>query len=210
MVKPFLPPWTRLACLALGLALVVPPSAVHAQAAKDPLWLYGLEFRVRKAGEVDFNKDTKRWTTEVFKDENNGNLVLISETGALTVVKTGADLKSPPEPKQPLWLLGLEYRVRQAGQPSFDKDTKRWSSEEFKDDNSGALFYILENGSPAGWMAPNPVAPPAKIKEPLWLHGLELKARKAGEANFTNAKAYGIEAFKDENSGSVIYVSDIG
>ena len=61
---------------------------VYGQATKtkDPTWLHGLEFRVRKAGEADFGKDTKKWGIEVFRDENNGNLVYISETGDIAVV----------------------------------------------------------------------------------------------------------------------------
>jgi hypothetical protein len=53
---------------------------------KAPEWKHGMELRVRKAGEADFNKDTKKYGLEVFRDENNGNLIYISETGAIAVV----------------------------------------------------------------------------------------------------------------------------
>lgn len=56
------------------------------EASKTPKWSHALELRVRKAGENDFTKDTKKWGIEVFKDENNGNLIYISETGSLSVV----------------------------------------------------------------------------------------------------------------------------
>ncbi len=53
---------------------------------KEPTWLHGLELRVRKAGEADFTKDTKKWGLEVFKDENTGSLIYISESGSISVV----------------------------------------------------------------------------------------------------------------------------
>jgi hypothetical protein len=75
-----------LVCFVLGAAVALP--LVHAQGdkAQAPTWKHGMELRVRKAGEPDFNKDTKKYGIEVFKDENNGNLIYISETGGIAVV----------------------------------------------------------------------------------------------------------------------------
>ena len=56
-------------------------------AGKKPSWQHGLMLRVRKADEPDFNKDTKKIGVEVFVDENNGNLIYVSETGDISVVK---------------------------------------------------------------------------------------------------------------------------
>jgi hypothetical protein len=61
--------------------------AVYAQEAKGPKWSHGLMLRARKGDEPDFTKDTKRYGVEVFVDENNGNLIYISETGSIAVVK---------------------------------------------------------------------------------------------------------------------------
>jgi hypothetical protein len=57
------------------------------EAAKGPKWQHGLMLRARKGDEPDFTKDTKRFGVEVFVDENNGNLIYISETGDIAVVK---------------------------------------------------------------------------------------------------------------------------
>jgi hypothetical protein len=75
-------------CFALGVLLVPHLPLVSAQdnKAKAPDWKHGMELRVRKAGEPDFNKDTKKYGIEVFRDENNGNLIYISETGSIAVV----------------------------------------------------------------------------------------------------------------------------
>lgn len=78
-----------LVCFLLGAALTAGGVAyVHAQdaKAKPAESKYGLEMQVRKAGEAGFNKDTKKYGVEVYRDENNGNLVYISETGSIAVV----------------------------------------------------------------------------------------------------------------------------
>jgi hypothetical protein len=51
----------------------------------------------------------------------------------------------------------------------------------------------------------------SKVKAPQWLHGFSVKARSANEADFTDkTKRIGIEVFKDENTGNLVYVSDTG
>jgi hypothetical protein len=59
---------------------------VYAQDTKSPKWLHGLDLRVRKGGVPDFDKDTRKYGIEVFRDDNNNNLVYISETGSIAVV----------------------------------------------------------------------------------------------------------------------------
>ena len=73
-------------CFLLGSLVVQHLPFVQAQDTKAPKWMHGLEFRVRKADEKDFNKDTKKIGIEVFQDTNNGNLVYITETGSIAVV----------------------------------------------------------------------------------------------------------------------------
>ena len=61
-------------CLFAWLAL---GANLHAQDRKEPVWKHGLEFRVRKAGEADFSKDTKRYGAEVFLDRNTNLAVYL-------------------------------------------------------------------------------------------------------------------------------------
>lgn len=75
-----------LACFLLGFLVAQNLPFAQAQDVKNPRFLHALELRVRKAGMPDFNKDTPRYNIEVFRDENNGNLVYICETGAIAVV----------------------------------------------------------------------------------------------------------------------------
>ncbi len=47
-------------------------------------------------------------------------------------------------------------------------------------------------------------------KGPKWVHGLDLKSRPAGELNWEKAKKYGIEVFRDENNGNLVYITQDG
>ncbi len=76
-----------LVCFLLGWATAQQLPAVFGQQdTKGPKWLHGLDLRVRKGGEADFTKDTKKIGVEVFRDENNNNLVYVTETGSIAVV----------------------------------------------------------------------------------------------------------------------------
>jgi hypothetical protein len=77
-------------CFLMGCLVAQQLPFVRAQASSDvkpPKWLYGLTAKARKADEADFTKDTHKYGIEVFKDDNNGNLIYISDTGAIAVVK---------------------------------------------------------------------------------------------------------------------------
>jgi len=56
---------------------------------KDPKWQYGLSFQVRAAAEQNFTAATKKHGVEVYRDENNNNLIYISDTGSIAVVLAG-------------------------------------------------------------------------------------------------------------------------
>jgi hypothetical protein len=50
-----------------------------------------------------------------------------------------------------------------------------------------------------------------ETKAPQWMHGLEFRVRKAGEADFKpDTKKFGIEVFKDANNGNLVYISETG
>ena len=69
-----------------GLVLAPAVPLLHAQEPKVPKWSHAMELKVRKAGMGDF-KDADKIGIEVFRDENNGNLIYISQTGSISVVK---------------------------------------------------------------------------------------------------------------------------
>lgn len=80
-----------LLCFAFGLLLAHSLPNIHAQDkkavdTKPPKWMHGLDLRVRKGGEADFSPKTQKFGIEVFRDDNNGNMIYISETGSIAVV----------------------------------------------------------------------------------------------------------------------------
>ena len=87
MSKRLLLPLVGMICLLLGV-LVSPhlPLARAQDKAKNPVWLHGVNLKARNAREDDFGKDTRKFGIEVYRDENNGNLIYISETGSIAVV----------------------------------------------------------------------------------------------------------------------------
>jgi hypothetical protein len=177
---------------------------------KTPTWMHGIEFKVRKGGENDFTKDTKKYGVEVFKDENTGYFIYISETGSI------AQAPAAPKPadgktKAPTWMHGLEFRVRKAGESDFTKDTKKYGVEVFKDENTGYLVYICETGAIAVVPGKGQPTDAKSAKSPEWLHGLEFRVRKAGEEEFgKDTKKWGLEVFRDENNGNLVYISETG
>lgn len=81
-----------LACFVLGVlaAQSLPPVYSQDKGGKSdikaPKWQHGLNVLVRKGDEANFTKDTKKVGIEVFRDENNGNLIYIAESGSIAVV----------------------------------------------------------------------------------------------------------------------------
>jgi hypothetical protein len=77
-----------LACFLLGclVANQMPFAQAQEKQVKKPQWLHGLSVKVRTAAEEDFSDKTKKVGIEVFRDDNNGNLIYITETGSIAVV----------------------------------------------------------------------------------------------------------------------------
>lgn len=74
-------------CLVLGAFVVPQTPFVFAQGeSKNPKWSHAFNLSARKYDEKDFSDKTRRFGIEVFRDEYNGNLIYISETGSIAVV----------------------------------------------------------------------------------------------------------------------------
>lgn len=78
-----------LVCFLFGLLLAphLPLGRADDRKVKAPTWLHGFNVMSRKSNEDNFDdKKTKKYDIEVYKDQENGNLVYISETGSIAVV----------------------------------------------------------------------------------------------------------------------------
>jgi hypothetical protein len=177
---------------------------------KNPTWRYAFDLKVRKVGEKDFNKDTRKVSVEVFRDENNGNLVYLAETGSFAVV-AGKLTSGDATGKEPDWKYGLDLKVRKAAEREFTKDTKQYGLEVFLDENNGTLIYITEAGNIACVPGKLAKAIEGKSKGPELKHAMDLQVRKAGEKDFgKDSKRFGVEAYADETTGNLIYISETG
>lgn len=185
-------------------------SATEKGKPKNPKWKHAMDLRVRKAGEKDFTKDTKKVGVEVFLDENNGNLVYVTETGMIAVV-SGKLASKDDSGKGPEWQHGLELKVRKAGEKEFTKDTKTYGMEVFLDENNGNLIYIVETGAISVIPGKFAKGTEGKSKAPELKHAVELSVRKAGQKEFTKTdKKYGIEVYVDENNSNLLYIVENG
>src|SRR5262249_3295846 len=174
---------------------------------KGPKWLAAMNLSVRRAGEVKFGDATKKVGVEVFQDENPGARLYISETGSLAVLRAGPLGASAGAPKHQ---YGYELRVRKGPEGDFTDKTQKFGVEVFKDEAGGALIYVSETGAIAAVPA-GQIAGGTELKRPTWTHGLGLPVRKAGEKDFTDAtRKWGIEVFKDEKAGNLIYIAENG
>ncbi|MCI0458129.1 MAG: hypothetical protein L0Z62_14290 [Gemmataceae bacterium] len=180
-------------------------------APKAPVWTHAFDLKVRKSTEKEFSNDTKVWSVEVFRDENTGLLLYVSETGAVAAVMGNAPAAGA-KPKGPEWLHGLNLKCRRGGEKDFTPKTQEFGMEVFRDANNGNLIYICETGALAVVPGPKELkVPTPKPRDPGWQHGLDLKCRKFGEMEFTDkTRVFGIEVFRDENTNSTVYISEVG
>ncbi len=190
--------------LAGAMAAAAAGPEVQGQpAAAKPVWVYAHDLRVRKGGTTDFGPDTPKVGVEFFKDDGGGALVAITQAGNLAVAPAG----SLGADKKAAWLFAHDLRARKGDEEKFTKDTAKFGVEAFRDTASGKILYVCEKATIALADAPPTVA---TDKEPAWHHGLVLKVRGPGEKDWANAKKFGVEAFKDGNTGGLIYITETG
>lgn len=192
-----------------GKIAVAPVKTKASGGGSAPKRVYSFDLSSRKGGVKDWKGATK-YGVEVYRDGNTGNLIYISETGAVAVIPEGSPAKG--DGKAPAWLHGLDLAVRKANEPAFAKDTRKIGVEVFHDAAANNLIFLGETGNLAVVAAPKDVQAPTKgVKEPAWSHGLNVKARSYGEKDFSDkTKVYGAEVFRDPNVGVILYVDELG
>ena len=95
-----------------------------------------------------FGKDTRKFGVEVFRDETNGNLMFVAETGSIAVIAGGAKLSAPTENvKEPTWSHGWNVKSRKIGEKDFSDRVQTFGGEVFRDDNIGAVLTVSETGA---------------------------------------------------------------
>jgi hypothetical protein len=194
------------ACETASIAFADIPSGLVTD--KGPKWHHALVPKVRAPEQLSFD-NAKKFGMEIFKDENTGGLMYITETGGLATGPAPATAPDKTKILPPKTAYGLVLRVRGADETDFTEKTKRFGVEAFQDPNAAdILFYISEAGFVA--TAPNPGALPADAKGVTWKSAMVLRARKGGEKDFEKATKYGIEVFQDNRTGNLIFISNTG
>jgi hypothetical protein len=174
----------------------------------NPKWIHSVDLAVRKGGVKEW-KDATKFGIEVYRDANSGNLIYVTEHGYIAILPEEKEVKG--DGKAPDWLHGLDLSCRKHNEKAFTKDTRKFGVEVYHDITTGNLILISETGAIAVMPAPAKVdAPTPKAKEPEWTHGLNIKCRKHGKANFDEAEAFGAEVFRDPNIGAIIYINEKG
>jgi hypothetical protein len=174
---------------------------------RGPKWHHGLTLKVREPDQDKFDT-AKAFGVEVYKDENTGGLLYVTETGSVAAGPQ-APAAQPDKNKvaRPKPAYGLILRVRKADESDFTDKTRRVGVEVFEDPNANALVYLSETGSVAV------VANPGKLQDggpPTWKAAMALAARRAGDKDFEKARKYGIEAFQDNRTGNLVFISETG
>jgi len=195
----------KLLFIAENGSISVRPGAAVEGKGKVPEWSHAMELKVRKAGEKEFGKDTKKYGVEVYYDANAKTLIYVSETGSLAVVPGAATPEG--KGKDPTWKAAMDLRVRKAREPDFGKDTKKHGVEVYLDENNQNLIFITEAGNI--WVVDMAAVDDKKSADPEWRYGLEVDARKADEKEFTGmTQRYGMEVYSHDRTGTLVYITE--
>ncbi len=195
-----------------SIAVVPNGEGARPEIAKPSRWSYGMNVKARKASEYDFTKDTMKFGIEAYWDEESGNLLYVSEKGAIAALSKGKGVERRESGvKPPTWIHGMNVKVRKASEYDFTKDTMKFGIEAYWDEESENLLYVSEKGMITALMKSEKVKTAEKVKPPTWSHGMKVAVRKMSENDSIEKMIYlGIEAFWDENSENFLYVSETG
>jgi hypothetical protein len=193
----------RIACSVLLICVLAVPG-IRAQKPKELEWSHAFDLAVRKLGEADFTKETQKFGVEAFKDDNNNLAVYVSEKGGLAVCDGFKNIKAPAGTKGPEWLTGLDLPARQAGQREFTKETKTYSLEVFRDVNLDNWLFITAQADLSAVPVKGP--PMGGARAPKWVHSFDVSCRKGGVKDWKDAMKYGIEVYRDDNTGTLLYI----
>lgn len=195
--------------LACAIMLFAGGESVVAQPKpKEIKWTHAFDLACRRFGELDFTKTTQKFGVEAFKDYNDGLGLYISQLGSLAAAGGFQDLKLPLSSKGPDWITGLDLPARKAGEERFE-NAKVHSLEIFRDPNTANFLCITETGYFAAASARGK-ALASGDKKPRWDHSADLRVRKGGVKNWQNAAKFGIEVYRENTTGNLIYICETG
>jgi hypothetical protein len=194
---------TRIAAGLIALAAAFTGLAAAQPASNTAKFLFGHDFQVRPAGVDDVSTKTPRLGVEVFLHEPTKTFLAVSQSGAITV--------TPAEPvgadKSRARVAAYDLAVRKPGEPEITQKTKKWGVELYRLPGVNRLVYASESGA-----ITFAAVPPGLGQDKGWKrsHGLDLPVRDAQQERFEKAKRFGTEVYLDQNTRSLLYVTDTG
>jgi hypothetical protein len=182
--------------------MLVFTSTVTAQSNK-PQWIDAQDLLVRAGGEKQFTKSTPKLGVELYLDPVGKALIAINEAGVIAALP----MASLSTDRKTTWVFAHDLRVRKADDDGW-KAAKPFGVEAFRYPAAKAIIYVSEQKGLALALMPSQVG---SDNPPQFHHGLKLLVRAPGQSKFAEAKTkLGIEAFKDGNTGGLIYVTETG
>lgn len=200
--------WLSIVAFAVLMCWFSTTNLAAQQKPKDLQWTHAFDLSCRSYGKAEFDKDTPKFGVEAFRDNNNNLGLYISQAGSIGLGGGFKDLKLPLASKGPDWITGLDLPARDAGVKEFKKDTKVHAMEIFRDPNVSNWLYITEKGNLATTAAKSAAA--GGNKAPKWVHSVDLLVRKGGNREWKDALKYGIEVYRDGNTGNLVYICQTG
>jgi hypothetical protein len=193
--------------VAAGGVLLLLALPAAAQVPKAPAWSYGLDLKCRTSNQTTFEL-ARIFALDVYRDDNHGKGLYITEMGVLASARGFEHPKGPPRP--PTWLHKLDLKARPANVEGFRR-VGALGLEVFRDEVNRHWLYVTETGGFAVVPAARRAAGGVAAKGAVWLHGLDLKVRKGGQNVWDkNTPVWGIEVYLDQNTGNLIYLCQNG
>jgi hypothetical protein len=178
------------------------------QKPKEVQWSHAFDLACRKYMEADITPKTTRWGVEAFRDNNTGLGLYIAQDGSIAIAPNFAGLNPPLKPsKGPDWTAGLDLPARKAGVKEF-KGAAVHAMEVFRDPNAENWLFVTDKGNIAA--TNGKLFPGTKNKDPKLVHSVDLKVRKGGVKEWTDATNVGVEVYRDGNSQNLVYITEAG
>jgi hypothetical protein len=175
---------------------------------KELQWTHAFDLACRKFGEAEFSPSTQKFGVEALRDHNLDLGLYVSERGGIALAPGFGSLTPPVTSKTPIWVTGLDLPARKAGENEFTKATKVYCLEIFRDPNTDDAVYVTADGAIAAVPTKGKIL--ANNKSPQWIHSVDLNVRKGGVKEWQDAAKFGVEIYRDGNTGNLIYISHTG
>jgi hypothetical protein len=189
-----------------GKVLAVVSAGKDAGKRKDrpPQLSHRLLLPVRTSDEDRIGEATAKVSVEVYRDENNGNLVYLTHEGAVAVV-AGVKPSAGKADKEAKWLGRLRMKVRENAD-DFGRAILHCSVEVYCDENTGCVIYAAEKRGFAV-VAGAKAAEEKDEQAAEWSHALSFRVRAPNEDDFTAKTAtFDTEVYRDEARDTWVYV----